>query len=162
MEENGFKPIIADGPYTEPVEKVAESIFSQIKKARTKAEKPVAFIYYGEPTVNVTGGGKGGRNQELALHGAMSIAGMENVRWLSAGTDGIDGPTNAAGAIVDGATISQAKEKGLDPEEYLKNNDSYHFHEQMDTHVITGPTGNNVMDVTVVLVDEGLSCRVAK
>ncbi len=112
------------------------------------------FVFYGESTVDVTGTGKGGRNQELALRGAMKIDGHKDITWLSAGTDGIDGPTDAAGAIVDGNTISEAQQRGLNPEGYLQNNDSYHFHEQMDTLLKTGPTGNNLMDIVLIKVSD--------
>jgi len=113
----------------------------------------MVLVFYGESTVKVTGSGKGGRNQELALHGALKIEGMEHVTWLSAGTDGIDGPTDAAGALVDGQTIKIAEEKGLDAIEFLQNNDSYHFHEKLETLLKIGPTGNNVMDVTLILIE---------
>lgn len=152
LQKRGFNPVVADEPYTGPVQEVAENIFRRINQPRRKSEKPLAFIFYGESTVRVTGSGKGGRNQELALRGALKIAGMDKVQWLSAGTDGIDGPTDAAGAIADGDTIKKAEAEGLDVREFLENNDSYRFHRQMDTLLITGPTGNNVMDVTVVLV----------
>ena len=101
--------------------------------------------------MQVTGDGKGGRNQELALRGACKIADHPNITWLSADTDGIDGPTDAAGAIVDETTIDNAKEKDIDQKSYLAENDSYNFHEQMDTLLKTGPTGNNLMDVVMVL-----------
>ncbi len=136
------------------VEKVSEKIAAEVLNvADENISQPTVFIYFGESTVQVTGDGKGGRNQELALRGAMKIAGRPNITWLSAGTDGIDGPTDAAGAIVDGTTISKAREQGLDPKEYLRNNDSYHFHEQMGTLVKTGPTGNNLMDLALVLIE---------
>jgi glycerate-2-kinase len=88
------------------------------------------------------------------MHGALEIDGMKKVTWLSAGTDGIDGPTDAAGAIVDGSTIEKAREKGLDPEELIQENNSYTFHQQLGTLLKTGPTGNNMMDVVVVLLND--------
>jgi glycerate-2-kinase len=108
------------------------------------------LLFGGETTVTVRGKGRGGRNQELALAFAREIAGMEGITMLSAGTDGTDGPTNAAGAIVDGMTAIKAREIGLHPEAYLGNNDSYTFFNRFDSltgekhHVITGPTGTNV------------------
>jgi len=153
VEEKGYKPWIAEEPYNQPVEKVAEMVASKIKNLIEESNHPVALIFYGESTLKVTGNGKGGRNQELALRGALQIADMDDVTWLSAGTDGIDGPTDAAGAVVDGNTIKQAQEKGLNAREFLQNNDSYHFHDQMGALLKTGPTGNNVMDVVLILVE---------
>jgi glycerate-2-kinase len=149
-QRQGFKTRIADGPYNEDVKEVAKSIASKIREKN----EPRALIFYGESTVHVTGNGKGGRNQELALRGAFEIDGMKNVTWLSADTDGIDGPTDAAGAIVGGSTIEKAREKGLEPEKFLQENDSYSFHQQMGTLLKTGPTGNNMMDVAVILINE--------
>ena len=151
-EKKGFKTWIADEPYTESVAEVAGMISQKIEDCIEQNDGPYALIFYGESTVKVTGSGKGGRNQELALHGAIHIAGMENVSWLSAGTDGIDGPTDAAGAVVDGKTIEHAKNKGLKAAEFLKKNDSYHFHQQMGTLIKTGPTGNNMMDIVLITI----------
>ena len=116
------------------------------------------LLFGGETTVTVRGKGRGGRNQELALAFAQEIAGMEGITMLSAGTDGTDGPTNAAGAIVDGMTAIKAWEIGLPPEVYLGDNDSYTFFKRFDSltgekhHIITGPTGTNVTDLQVILV----------
>jgi glycerate 2-kinase len=112
----------------------------------------------GETTVTVHGSGKGGRNQELALAFAMEIEGMHGVSLLSAGTDGGDGPTDATGAMVDGNTAAQAKELGLDMQDYMDNNDSYTFFQQLDQatgghcHFKPGPTGTNVMDIQIMLL----------
>src|SRR3990170_8192014 len=116
------------------------------------------LISGGETTVTVKGNGLGGRNQELALAFAIEIEGLKGITMLSAGTDGTDGPTDAAGAIVDGETVSKAKTLGLDPERYLNTNDSYNFFKRLDSltgerfHVITGPTGTNVMDMQIIKV----------
>jgi hydroxypyruvate reductase len=113
----------------------------------------------GETTVVVHGTGKGGRNQELALAFALEIAGMKGITFLSAGTDGTDGPTDAAGAVVDGSVTAKARELGIHPETYLGNNDSYTFFHELDSHtgdkyhVLTGPTGTNVMDLQIVLIE---------
>jgi glycerate-2-kinase len=121
------------------------------------ANKPerqnMCFIYGGEPTVTVKGDGKGGRNTELALAFAIAADGMEGVTFLSAGTDGTDGPTDAAGAIVDGGTVQRGREKGLDAREYLERNDSYSFFKETGELLITGPTGTNVMDLEIVLIE---------
>lgn len=113
----------------------------------------LCVISGGETTVTVRGTGKGGRNTELALAFAMKIAGQRGITLLSAGTDGTDGPTDAAGAIVDGATVEAARGKGLDPRAFLDNNDSYTFFQQTDELLVTGPTGTNVMDIQVILVE---------
>ncbi|MEW6738595.1 MAG: glycerate kinase type-2 family protein [Nitrospirota bacterium] len=111
------------------------------------------LISGGETTVTVKGNGLGGRNMELALSFAMEIEGIDGITLLSAGTDGTDGPTDAAGAIVDGETIKKAKTAGLNPEKYLNNNDSYNFFKKIDELLITGPTGTNVMDVQIMVIE---------
>ena len=90
---------------------------------------------------------------ELALSFALMIEGIEGITLLSAGTDGTDGPTDAAGAIVDGITVQKARNKGLKPEEYLRNNDTYHLFKEIDELFITGPTGTNIMDIQMVIVE---------
>ncbi len=124
-----------------------------VDKSDSRSNCAKCLISGGETTVVVKGKGKGGRNTELALRFAMEIEGMEGVSMVSAGTDGTDGPTDAAGAMVDGETITKAKALGLDPQTYLDNNDSYNFFKQIDALIITGPTGTNVMDVHVVIID---------
>ncbi|MCW9711756.1 DUF4147 domain-containing protein [Aliifodinibius salicampi] len=149
--EDGYKCVLSDQPFNEDVESVASYITDKVLSNEDRDGNPAIFFFYGESRVVVTGEGKGGRNQELALRGALKIAGYNNLSWLSAGTDGVDGPTDAAGAIVDGQTITKARDKGVNPDEHLQNNDSYHFHKQMDTLLVTGPTGNNLMDVVFVI-----------
>lgn len=150
---DGYRATIADEPFNEDVEEVAAYIAEKVKShASQEQANPLLFLFYGESTVQVTGDGKGGRNQELALRGALRIAESKNISWLSAGTDGVDGPTDAAGAVVDSDTIRRARRMGLKPEEFLRNNDAYHFHEQLETLVKTGPTGNNLMDIVFVAV----------
>ncbi|MFH1704142.1 MAG: glycerate kinase [Nitrospirota bacterium] len=118
-----------------------------------KHNTKICFISGGETTVTVKGNGLGGRNMELALSFAMEIEGIDGITLLSVGTDGTDGPTDAAGAIVYGETIKKAKAVGLDPEEYLENNDSYNFFEKFDGLFVTGPTGTNVMDIQIMVVE---------
>jgi len=118
-----------------------------LKKGRT-------FIAGGETTVKVTGKGMGGRNQEIALSCALGIDGTESVLFASFGTDGIDGNSPADGAVVDGSTIKKAKELGLDPIEFQKNNDSYNFFKKIGACILTGPTRTNVNDVTI-----GVACH---
>jgi hydroxypyruvate reductase len=115
---------------------------------------PACALSGGETTVVVRGGGKGGRNQEFALAAGIGIDGLEGVAILSGGTDGTDGPTDAAGAIADGSTAARARTQGLDPAVYLADNDAYHFFEKLGDLLITGPTLTNVMDLRVVLVGE--------
>jgi glycerate-2-kinase len=114
---------------------------------------PLCLISGGETTVTVTGSGKGGRNMELALAFAMEVERTPGVTLLSAGTDGIDGPTDAAGAIVDGATAKAARGHGLNPENYLADNDSYNFFRKAGGLLVTGPTGTNVMDIQIAVID---------
>ena len=113
----------------------------------------------GETTVTVRGSGAGGRSQELALAFALEIEGVPGITLLSAGTDGSDGPTQAAGAIVDGTTARAARKAGMDPRAYLENNDSYTFFKELDARtgtrslLVTGPTGTNVMDIQIIAVE---------
>jgi len=118
-----------------------------------KHNRKICFISGGETTVTVKGNGLGGRNMELALSFAMEIESIDGITLLSAGTDGTDGPTDAAGAIVDGETIKKAKAIELNPKEYLENNDSYNFFKKIDGLFITGPTGTNVMDVQILVIE---------
>jgi len=112
---------------------------------------PAGIIAGGETTVTVTGDGIGGRNQELALSAALKITGVEGIAVVSVSTDGIDGPTDAAGAIVDGKTVLRSGKLGLDPAEFLRNNDSYSFFSRLNDLVMTGPTGTNVSDITILV-----------
>jgi len=115
---------------------------------------PACLLSGGETTVTIKGKGKGGRNQEFALAAALGIEGLSGAVILSGGTDGTDGPTDAAGAVADGTTVRRAREAGMDPLKYLDNNDSYHFFEKLGDLLITGPTRTNVMDLRIVLVDK--------
>lgn len=114
-------------------------------------ERPFALIAGGETVVKVTGKGLGGRNQELALSAARFLEGKENVLLFSLGSDGTDGPTDAAGGIVDGETAEKLREKGIRIEEALRENDAYHALQAVDGLIMTGATGTNVNDVTVLL-----------
>ncbi len=116
------------------------------------AAKPACLLSGGETTVTVKGSGKGGRNQEFALAAALAIPGMDAIVVLSAGTDGSDGPTDAAGAFADHLTLQRAARQQLDPQEYLENNDSYNFFDTLGDLYKTGPTHTNVMDMRIILV----------
>ena len=128
------------------------SIAKEIKNNNRPIGKPAAIILGGETVVKVKGRGKGGRNQELALSFALGIEGLENVVLCSFGTDGTDGPTDAAGGIVDGQTAQKIRKVGLSPEKFLENNDSYNALKIAGDLLLTGPTGTNVNDIIVMLV----------
>ncbi|MFX1519440.1 MAG: glycerate kinase [Promethearchaeota archaeon] len=114
--------------------------------------KPCAIIAGGETTVTVTGTGKGGRNQEVSLGAAINLGEkLEGIAFGSIGTDGIDGPTDAAGALIDSSTILRARKLGANPLESLKNNDAYHFFQNLNDLIFTGPTGTNVMDLLIII-----------
>ena len=129
--------------------RAADYLLDQVRKLRKKSER-VCLISGGEVTVKVTNGGIGGRNQQFALACAPKIAGDE-ITVLSAGTDGIDGNSPAAGAIVDGTTMERAKARGLAPETYLSEFSAYTFFGKMGDAIITGPTGNNLRDLRILL-----------
>ncbi|MDD3492365.1 MAG: DUF4147 domain-containing protein [Candidatus Thermoplasmatota archaeon] len=118
--------------------------------ARVSPRERAAYIFGGETTVTVTGGGEGGRNQELVLAAVPEMEG-ERMVLLSCGTDGIDGASPAAGAMADGRSLQRARELRLDPLDYLRRNDSHTFFKKMDDALFTGPTGTNVMDVVIAL-----------
>jgi glycerate-2-kinase len=115
--------------------------------------KPVCLLFGGETTVKVTGRGTGGRNQHLALLSAIMLHNVDGITILAAGTDGNDGPTNAAGAVVDSDTVPGAVKKNIDPQKYFREFDSFHFFKKAGGHIITGPTMTNVMDIIVVIVE---------
>jgi glycerate-2-kinase len=138
------------GEAREAGKRLAGKVF-EIKNAR-RSEKPYCLVSGGETTVTVKGNGLGGRNMEMALSFAIEIGGIGGVTFLSAGTDGTDGPTDAAGAIVDGETVSRATALDMDPLGYLGDNDSYHFFQKLGDLFITGPTGTNVMDIQVIVM----------
>lgn len=127
-------------------------IMKEILHSNNPIPKPAVVVAGGETTVTVTGSGKGGRNQELVLSASLKINGFAGVAIASINTDGIDGPTTAAGAIADSQTIKRAKEKNLSCEEFLINNDSFNFFSNLGDLIFTGPTGTNVGDLTVMVV----------
>lgn len=121
------------------------------KDSDSTFKRPCAIIFGGETVVTLRGKGKGGRNQELVLSAAEGIEGIENLVIFSIGSDGTDGPTDAAGGLADGNTKKRLKEKGLKLQEILNKNDSYNGLAAADALIITGPTGTNVNDLTVIL-----------
>jgi glycerate 2-kinase len=136
---------------TKDVARVHAAVAKEILSSGNPICRPACVISGGETTVTIQGKGLGGRNQEFALAAAIDIAGLRDVVVLSAGTDGTDGPTDAAGAIVDGTTIERAEKMGMDAELFLRENDSYHFFQSLGDLIITGPTHTNVMDLRLVL-----------
>lgn len=137
---------------TRDVARMHAAIAREIHASGRPVKAPACVISGGETTVTLRGEGLGGRNQEFALAAAIDIAGLPDTVILSGGTDGTDGPTDAAGAICSGGTIERAAQAGLDAKEMLAANDSYHFFEPLGDLLKTGPTNTNVMDVRLVLV----------
>jgi hydroxypyruvate reductase len=137
---------------TRVVAAIYGAIAKEIVATGNPVQRPACIISGGETTVTVRGSGLGGRNQEFALAAAVEIAGLANVVILSAGTDGTDGPTDAAGALSDGTTVSRANELGLEAQTSLCNNDSNRFFQPLGDLLVTGPTFTNVMDLHLALV----------
>lgn len=134
------------------VAKVHAAIGKEVISSGNPITRPACVVSGGETVVTVKGEGLGGSNLEFALAAAIEIEGMDNIVMVSLGTDGTDGLTPAAGAIVDGNTVRKAKKLGLSPIEFLKRNDSYHFFKNLDDLIITGHTDTNVMDIRLVLI----------
>jgi hydroxypyruvate reductase len=151
----GLRPLVLSTRIegeTRDVARMHAAIAREVIDSGRPAKPPLCLISGGETTVTLRGEGLGGRNQEFVLAAAIDLAGVERVVVLSAGTDGTDGPTDAAGAIASGHTVSQAQAAGLDPARFLANNDSYHFFEPLGGLLKIGPTNTNVMDVRLLLV----------
>ena len=149
--ELGYRSLVLSASIegeTRDVARVHAAIAREVRSSGRPARAPCCLLSGGETTVTIRGSGKGGRNQEFALAAAVEIAGLRDVVVLSGGTDGTDGPTDAAGAIADGETLS----RGPDALGYLAENDSYHYFEKLGDLLITGPTGTNVADVRIILV----------
>ena len=152
----GYNTIVLSSQIEGEAREVAQvfgAIGKEISQANLPISPPACIIAGGETTVTIKGRGKGGRNQELALASAIAIDGWEGISLLSAGTDGTDGPTDAAGAIVNGTTCKRARQANLYPRDFLLGNDSYTFFESLGDLLKTGPTRTNVMDIICMLVD---------
>ncbi len=147
----GYEPVILTDQLCCQA-KEAGSFLASIVKTHARPEHPMAFIAGGETVVQLTGKGRGGRNQELALAAAEGIAGMDNAAVFSVGSDGTDGPTDAAGGYVDGSTRAALLAAGLTVHGVLAENDAYHALQKTDGLIVTGPTGTNVNDVALALV----------
>lgn len=150
--ELGYEPVILTDQLCCQARE-AGSFLASIARTHRGQGKRLAFLAGGETVVKLTGAGKGGRNQELALSAAAGIDGLDGVLVFSLGSDGTDGPTDAAGGMVDGRTASLLREQGLSIHRVLENNDAYHALERVDGLIVTGPTGTNVNDVAVVLIN---------
>ncbi|MCJ7691099.1 MAG: glycerate kinase [Clostridiaceae bacterium] len=153
-EKLGYKPMLISTTLdceAKEAGRFLAAMAREIKQGKSSIKPPCAIIVGGETVVRIVGDGKGGRNQELALSAAMGIEGLKDIIIFSVGSDGTDGPTDAAGGMVDGATIDKMRECNMLPEVYLDNNDSYHALKASGDLIITGSTGTNVNDLVVLL-----------
>lgn len=148
----GFLPVVLPSPLVGDTTDVARQFAAELRRQLVTIRDPVCVLAGGETTVRLTGQGQGGRNQEFALVVARELAGEDRWTLLSAGTDGIDGPTDAAGAFVDGYTVHRARAYDLDPAQVLAENDSYRFFKVLGDLFSPGPTGTNVMDLKIALL----------
>lgn len=149
--ELGYEPIVLSASLCGEARE-AGSFLASVAQYYADTDKSLAFIAGGETVVHLTGHGLGGRNQELALGAAKGIAGMKDTLVFSLGSDGTDGPTDAAGGWVDGATMDRFAEKGISVDAVLQDNDAYHALKAVDELIMTGPTGTNVNDLSVLLI----------
>jgi len=148
----GYHVLVHDAPVVGEARTAAHSHLRYVEAAARAAERPLCVVSSGETTVHVRGSGRGGRNQEFALAAVDLPSSLGSVAAASIGTDGIDGPTDAAGAVVDSTTRDRARAGGLDPADFLRDNNAYAFFAALGDLVHTGPTGTNVGDLQVFLV----------
>jgi hydroxypyruvate reductase len=154
-ENQGFTPVVLSSMIQGEAKEAAKvlcAVAREVRRFGRPVKPPACLLCGGETTVTIKGNGSGGRNMELALAGALALAGEEKILLLSAGTDGTDGPTDAAGAFADENTVSRAKALGLSAEKHLNENNAYPFFKALDDLLITGPTRTNVMDMQILLV----------
>lgn len=150
-EKLGYRAVLLDDGIDCEARDAGDLLYQEIRKHLSDKEN-VALVMGGETTVRVKGKGLGGRNQELVLSQAQHLSGLDNVLIMSLGSDGTDGPTDAAGGYVDGNSLKKLQEEGIDLEQALNDNDSYHALEKVDALIKTGPTGTNVNDITIALI----------
>ncbi len=150
-QELGYQPIVLTANLACEARE-AGSFLGAIAQFHQDTPQSVAYIAGGETVVHLTGHGMGGRNQEIALSGAKAIDGLKDTLIFSLGSDGTDGPTDAAGGIADGTTAAALREKGISIDAVLKDNDAYHALKAVDGLIFTGPTGTNVNDLTCLLI----------
>jgi hydroxypyruvate reductase len=148
----GYRTIVLSTTIDGETRDIARMHAALVREAISRGSARMCFLSGGETTVTIRGKGLGGRNQEFVLAAAIALQKSTGVTIFSAGTDGIDGPTDAAGAVADSATLLRACSMNLNPQSFLDNNDSYHFFERAGGLVKTGPTGTNVMDVRILLI----------
>jgi glycerate 2-kinase len=152
----GYTPLVLSSTIegeTKDIARMHAALAREIHETATPLAPPCCLISGGETTVTMgEDHGLGGRNQEFALAACLDMKGMPNTLLVSVGTDGTDGPTDAAGAWADGETAAKAKEAGMNPRQYLARHDAYHFFDKLDDLIITGPTRTNVMDVRLIMV----------
>jgi glycerate-2-kinase len=155
LEKRGYHSLILStrlqGEAREVGKKLA-GICIGIRENQLPVAPPAAVVAGGETTVRVHGKGRGGRNQELVLSAALSIRGNPAILVSSIGTDGVDGPTDAAGAVADGSTVERGLRRGLDADTYLRENNSHEFFKKLKDLIVTGPTGTNVNDILIAIV----------
>lgn len=152
----GYRPLILSSTIegeTRDVARVHMAIAREVKNSGHPIKAPACLISGGETTVTLRGKGKGGRNQEFVLAAALQLNNLDDVLVFSGGTDGTDGPTDAAGAMADAGTCLRAAKAGLSPQRHLQENDAYPFFDKLGDLVKTGPTRTNVMDVRLVMID---------
>jgi len=151
----GFHPMVLSSMIQGEAGEVAKvlcAVAKEVTLANRPVPRPACVLSGGETTVTLKGRGTGGRNMELALAAAVAMKDMHNVVMLSAGTDGTDGPTDAAGAFAHGTTVTRAGTRGLSAEQFLADNNSYVFFQELGDLFITGPTRTNVMDMQIILI----------
>lgn len=147
----GYRPVVLTAELCCEARE-AGGFLASIARHHRDTTEPLAFIAGGETVVHLTGKGKGGRNQELALAAAIGLSGIKDAALFSLGSDGTDGPTDAAGGFVDGETLLQLRAQGLEVSDFLRENDAYHALQACGGLLVTGPTGTNVNDLTVLLI----------
>lgn len=152
----GYHPLVLttrlEGEARE-VARVVAGLAIDVRDERIPVRPPAAILLGGETTVTVAGSGRGGRNQEMALAAAIALEGAPKILVACLGTDGTDGPTDAAGGMVDSQTVARGRELGLDAHYHLRSNDAYPYLEATGDLLVTGPTGTNVNDLTLLLVE---------
>jgi glycerate 2-kinase len=154
-EAEGYLCICDNSTDNWPIEKAVDYLLAQLAShANANPNRPVAVLCDGELSSPVTGNGIGGRNSAFVLACVQKIAGRK-ITVLSAGTDGIDGNSSAAGAVADGETFERSRAAGLAPGDFLRRSDAYNFFARLDDAVVTGPTGNNLRDLRVLLAEPG-------
>lgn len=152
----GYRPLILTTAMQGEAREAAKclaAVAKEVSRYGRPVKKPACLIAGGETTVTLRGKGKGGRNQEMALAAALEISGWDGIVFLSGGTDGTDGPTDSAGACVDGTTLRRAEQCGMAIAACLDTNDSYRFFNKLGGHIMTGPTLTNVMDLMLIMVE---------